>query len=136
MAARRAGAGSIHADFRSHHREAGAGRTGRILSTVASAADAGAVLEDFNPPQAGYKALRQKLAELRAEQTPMAAPRIPGGPILKVGMKDPRVPLIRARFGLDAEPETAPSDLVYDTRRGCGRRPISALERAARLGKR
>jgi murein L,D-transpeptidase YcbB/YkuD len=87
----------------------------RILGTVASAADAGAALEDFNPPQAGYKALRQKLAELRRGHRPVAAPRIPGGPVLEVGMKDPRVPLIRARFGLDTEPATAPSDLVYDT---------------------
>jgi murein L,D-transpeptidase YcbB/YkuD len=87
----------------------------QILSTVASAADAGAALEDLNPPQAGYKALRQKLAELRRQHPPVAAPQIPGGAVLKVGMKDRRVPLIRARFGLDSEPKTAPSDLVYDT---------------------
>ena len=41
---------------------------------------------------------------------------IPGGPELKVGMRDPRVSLIRARFGLDAEPPTNSEDLVYDTR--------------------
>lgn len=86
-----------------------------ILGSVASAADAGATLADFNPPQAGYKALRQKLAELLHAHTPTVAMPIPGGQILKVGMKDPRVPLIRARFGLDTEPETAPADLVYDT---------------------
>lgn len=87
----------------------------QILGTVASAADAGAALENFNPPQAGYQALRQKLAELRRQHPSVAAPQIPGGPILKVGMKDPRVPLIRARLGLDSEPKAVPADLVYDT---------------------
>ena len=42
---------------------------------------------------------------------------IPAGPVLKVGMKDERVPLIRERFGLAIErgPSTS-QDIVYDTR--------------------
>ena len=69
---------------------------------------------DFNPPQKGYRDLRDKLAELRADDAPVAK-AIPPGPLLKVGMVDPRVPLIRARFGLDELADgDASSALVYD----------------------
>ena len=86
----------------------------KALALVAAAADPDAVLEDFIPSQKGYRDLRDKLAELRANDAPVAK-TIPPGPMLKIGMVDPRVPLIRARFGLDelAEGET-PRTLVYD----------------------
>ena len=86
-----------------------------ILPAVAGAADAGVALQAFNPPQPGYAALRQKLAEMR-QAAPMARTGIPTGPTLKLGMRDPRVPLIRSRFGLDARPVEAADDLVYDTK--------------------
>jgi murein L,D-transpeptidase YcbB/YkuD len=81
------------------------------LKSVAAAADPDAALAAFNPPQAGYRALRDALAELRA-QAARTASRLAPGPVLKLGMSDPRVPLIRSRFGLNApgEPE------VYDVR--------------------
>lgn len=90
----------------------------KILASVMGAGtNAGIALEAFNPPQAGYRALRDKLAELRHEARPVADGQpIPRGPTLKVGMSDPRVPLIRARFGLDTEAAAAPDDLLYDTR--------------------
>ena len=71
-----------------------------ILNHVAAAEDAGSLLQGVNPPQKGYADLRNKLAELRREARPMVQTPIPTGPVLKVGMKDPRVPLIRERFGL------------------------------------
>ena len=37
-----------------------------ILRKIAEAADAGAALESFNPPHRGFRALKAKLAELRA----------------------------------------------------------------------
>ncbi|MBK9082165.1 MAG: L,D-transpeptidase family protein [Rhizobiales bacterium] len=88
------------------------------LAAVSTAADPGEALRAFNPPHAGYKALRAKLLELRQERpaTAEAPPRIPLGPTLKIGMRDPRVPLIRSRFGLDAPPTESNGDLVYDTR--------------------
>ena len=88
----------------------------RILSTVAAAGDADAALRSFNPTQSGYLALREKLAEVRREK-PRSIDRVASGPTLKPGMKDPRVPVIRARFGLDPQPmgET-PEPLLYDTR--------------------
>ena len=85
----------------------------KALALIAAASDPGAALEDFNPAQKGYRDLRDKLAELRAERTPVA--KIPAGPLLKIGMVDSRVPLIRTRFGLDilAGGQTS-SALVYD----------------------
>ncbi len=85
-----------------------------ILSSVAAAgSSAGTVLEDFNPPQVGYRALREKLAELRSKAAPQVWRTIPDGPVLRVGMRDPRVPLIRSRFGLGAEADGL--KLIYDT---------------------
>lgn len=89
-----------------------------ILAIVsASGADAGAALRNFNPPQKGYAELRAKLAELRSERAPVARrAAIPAGPTLKVGMRDPRVPLIRTRLSLDGQMEEPEEKLVYDTR--------------------
>jgi L,D-transpeptidase YcbB len=39
-----------------------------VLTRLASATDAGAALASFNPPHAGYRALKTKLAELRKSQ--------------------------------------------------------------------
>ena len=86
-----------------------------IVEAVAVAGDhASDVLVAFNPPHAGYRALRTKLGELRHASTPMAT-RIPAGPALKVGMRDPRVKLIRTRFGLDIAPPQSADDVLYDT---------------------
>jgi L,D-transpeptidase YcbB len=85
----------------------------KALALIAAAGDPGEALEDFNPHQKGYRDLRDRLAQLRAERTPVA--RIPAGPMLKIGMVDPRVPLIRSRFGLDALADgQASAALVYD----------------------
>jgi L,D-transpeptidase YcbB len=85
----------------------------KALALVTAANDPGAALEDFNPPQKAYRDLRDKLAQLRADASPVA--RIPVGPMLKIGMTDPRVPLIRARFGLDGLSDGQTSGaLVYD----------------------
>jgi murein L,D-transpeptidase YcbB/YkuD len=83
-----------------------------VLKDVASAKDANAALASYNPPHAGYRALKERLAELRANHPSQPSVRVPRGPALRVGMKDPRVPLIRARFNLkDDENRT-----VYDER--------------------
>lgn len=76
-----------------------------VLSELAGATDAGAVLAAYNPPHAGYQRLKAKLAEMREhlDDTPLV--RIPAGPPLKLGMRDERVPLVRARLGLGPSEE-------------------------------
>ena len=75
-----------------------------VLAALEQARDAGEALAAFHPPHGGYRALRDRLAELRAAQPAAKAepPRLPPGPTLRLGMQDPRVPLLRARFGLEA----------------------------------
>jgi murein L,D-transpeptidase YcbB/YkuD len=86
-----------------------------ILAAIAAPGiEAGDRLAKFNPPHAGYRALRTKLAELRRENPAMASQRIGPGPELRVGMKDRRVPLIRARLGIDPAGDNDP--LLYDVR--------------------
>ncbi len=86
------------------------------LDAVAGAgAGAGERLAAYNPQDEGYAALRAKLAELR-RSAPVAREPIPQGPLLKVGMSDPRVPLIRQRFGLSPDMDAGANPIVYDTR--------------------
>ncbi|HZH10999.1 MAG TPA: L,D-transpeptidase family protein [Microvirga sp.] len=85
---------------------------GDVLQKVAFAKDANAALASYNPSHAGYRALKERLAQLRANHPSQPSVRVPKGPALRVGMKDPRVPLIRARFNLKDED----NQTVYDER--------------------
>jgi L,D-transpeptidase YcbB len=74
------------------------------LTRIADASDVAKTLDEFSPPQAAYKALKAKLAELRkptgaAEETFV---RIPEGPLLRPGADDARIPLLRQRLKLAA----------------------------------
>ncbi|MCA3563832.1 MAG: L,D-transpeptidase family protein [Methylocystis sp.] len=81
-----------------------------VLASLAGSSDPGAALQAYNPPHPEYAALRQHLARAKANRPgPMAGDPIPEGPALRPGMRDPRVPLIRARLGLEYATET-----VYD----------------------
>ena len=92
---------------------------GAALAAVAAAADPDAALEGYNPQQKGYRDLRDQLSRTRAATPPPpptapAAPtttRIPDGPSLGLGMRDSRVPLVRARLGVPADAAAAE---VYD----------------------
>jgi murein L,D-transpeptidase YcbB/YkuD len=92
---------------------------GAALAAVAAAADPDAALEGYNPPQKGYRDLRDQLSRTRAAASPpppepsaaATTARIPDGPSLGLGMRDPRVPLVRARLGVPAEGAAAE---VYD----------------------
>ncbi|MGH6868121.1 MAG: L,D-transpeptidase family protein [Methylocella sp.] len=87
-----------------------------ILALVATAgADAGEELRRFNPPQKAYEALREKLLQSRRGRGAGGRDAaIPSGPVLRPGMRDPRVPLIRARLGL--EDVATGEEPIYDTR--------------------
>jgi len=74
-----------------------------VLGRIAPAgAQAGALLQSYNPSQAGYLALKARLAAARGGHGGGAEPtvQLPAGPVLKVGMHDPRVPALRTRFDL------------------------------------
>jgi L,D-transpeptidase YcbB len=84
-----------------------------ILRKVADARDIDASLDSFNPPHDGFKALKSKLAELRANVSAPRAEvddRIPDGHRINPGGKDARVPALRQRLGVKSKTD----DLVYD----------------------
>jgi murein L,D-transpeptidase YcbB/YkuD len=84
------------------------------LKKVSESDDPDAALAGFNPHDAGYVSLREALTRLRAK-APNAISRLGPGPVLKLGMSDPRVPLIRARFGLGALGDPANAQ-IYDVK--------------------
>jgi len=87
-----------------------------ILALVATVGeDAGEELRRFNPPQKAYEALREKLLQSRRGRGVAGRnAAIPSGPVLRPGMRDPRVPLVRARLSLDDA--AAVEGSIYDTR--------------------
>jgi murein L,D-transpeptidase YcbB/YkuD len=90
-----------------------------VLVNVSTAKDASAALQDYNPPQKGFRDLRKKLAELRGEGDGPAA-KIAEGPALKFTktknsptlMEDPRVPALRAKLGITENAD----DTHYDAK--------------------
>ena len=82
-----------------------------VLASVSSAGDGAAAIAAFNPPHEGYQRLKKALAEARATETGPRLARVPEGKSMKLGLADPRVPLLRARLEVPA-PSEAPE--VYD----------------------
>jgi L,D-transpeptidase YcbB len=81
-----------------------------VLLELFEAQDVAGALRSFHPRHPQFRLLRDALAAARVNRAPVAlAAPIPDGPPLRVGMRDPRVPLIRARLGLGFD--SAP---VYD----------------------
>jgi L,D-transpeptidase YcbB len=92
-----------------------------VLDKLGGSDDVAAALDSYNPPQKGFKALKKALAELRAnggqivkpkeeEVNPGADVRVPAGPILRLGMKDKRVPLLRQRLNIAGDKDNT----LYD----------------------
>ncbi|MCX5517560.1 L,D-transpeptidase family protein [Kaistia defluvii] len=82
-----------------------------VLTTVSTASDGAGAIAAYNPQHEGYLRLKQALATARSVETPTVHAPLPSGKSMKVGLSDPRVPLLRARFDLPA-PSEAPE--VYD----------------------
>ncbi|MBX9845432.1 MAG: L,D-transpeptidase family protein, partial [Xanthobacteraceae bacterium] len=86
---------------------------GDALTRIAASNDLPKTLETFNPPQPAYRALKDKLAELRNAPPESGPAAIPSGPALRYArdrqtgremlMSDPRVPQLRERLGLPPE---------------------------------
>jgi len=85
-----------------------------VLAKLADSGNAAQVLDSYNPPQAEFKALRAKLAELRkgaelptakAEDDKPVSVHVPEGKILRPGMKDARVIALRKRLNIAGDKE-------------------------------
>lgn len=99
---------------------------GTVLARLAGSPDPAAVLAGFQPPHAGYRALKAHLREMRDATAALAAPQpVFEGPPLREGDLDPRVPLLRSRLDLAARPDT-----VYDADL---RRAVAALQKRNRI---
>ncbi len=89
-----------------------------VLAKLAGAADVAAALDGYNPPQPEFKALKEKLAELRKgalapkaeEEKKPDLVRIGEGKTLHVGMKDSRVVQLRKRLDIAGDK----NDPLYD----------------------
>ncbi len=71
-----------------------------VLASIADAKDVASALDSYEPHTPGYLALKAKLAEIRAGKTDQGKAAIAGGPVLKIGMQDNRVPELRERLGV------------------------------------
>jgi murein L,D-transpeptidase YcbB/YkuD len=83
-----------------------------LLAKLASKSDLRETLDNYEPQQPGYKALKAKLADARNQTGDAAPARIGYGSALKTGkvlVEDQRVPQLRKRLGL---PDG--SDITYD----------------------
>jgi len=80
-----------------------------ILKRI-SGGNINAALDHYNPQHPGFRALRAKLAEVRAHAANDRTAYIPEGGVVKPGMKDPRIPTIRAKLGVPGKAD----DTTYD----------------------
>jgi L,D-transpeptidase YcbB len=91
-----------------------------VLDKLAGGDDVAAALDSYNPPQEGFKALKKALAELRTNGGQIAKPKeepnpganvhVPEGAILRLGMKDKRVPALRKRLNIGGDKDNT----LYD----------------------
>jgi len=80
-----------------------------VIESIAIRSDAAAYLRSFQPDQPQFEALRQKLIALRGGKAEPAAVEkpanfIPDGQVLKIGVVDPQVALLRKRLNVAANP--------------------------------
>ncbi|MGH6924340.1 MAG: L,D-transpeptidase family protein [Propylenella sp.] len=80
---------------------------GDVLVQLASAPSVDEALAGYEPQHPQYEALKAKLAELRALGPEEERIVVPEGTLLKPGISDERVPLLRKRLGLELPAETA-----------------------------
>ena len=79
-----------------------------VMGSIAIRADPAAYLRSFQPDQPQFEALRQKLIEARgggksAEPAKPGVVIIPDGPVLKLGIEDEQVALLRKRLEVPAQ---------------------------------
>jgi len=108
----------------------------QVLAKLSGSDDASKVLDAYNPPLPQFKALREKLAELRKSSTdepkPEAKPaapqvRVAEGKILRPGMKDERVIALRKRLDVSGDKNNP----LYDDK---VMEAVKAFQMSAELG--
>jgi murein L,D-transpeptidase YcbB/YkuD len=83
-----------------------------VIESIAIRSDPAAYLRSFQPDQPQFEALRQKLIELRGGKVDTASKPsviLPDGPVLKLGMVDEQVALLRKRLDVPADDADAAS---------------------------
>jgi len=83
-----------------------------VIESISFRSDPAAYLRSFQPAQPQFEALRQALIEARGGKADTGVVRIPDGPLLRVGMDDEQVALLRKRFELPAE--NGAKETVFD----------------------
>lgn len=97
-----------------------------LLGKLASNQDLRTVLDGYQPQHPQYKALKAKLAQARKQTEEVEqVVRVPEGPTLKPGMKDPRVVALRKRLKApgnvdDTTYDNDLADAVKDYQAGAG----------------
>ena len=79
-----------------------------VIESIAIRAEPAAYLRSFQPDQPQFEALRQKLLELRGgkvEKETSSVVVIPDGPVLRMGMENEQVALLRRRLDVPADSE-------------------------------
>jgi L,D-transpeptidase YcbB len=77
-----------------------------LLETAFKTPDMKSFLASQAPPFLQYRLLQKKLAEYRTIAAKGGWPSIPSGEVLKPGMVDPRVPILRKRLAVTGELQT------------------------------
>ena len=81
-----------------------------ILSKLVEQDDASFYLRSLHPTHPQFAALRAKLKEARSGDGKQAGPKIPAGPVLRVGVTHAQVKLLRQRLGLMKAGNSEPDD--------------------------
>ena len=84
----------------------------QVMESIAIRADAAAYLRSFQPDQPQFEALRKALIAARGGEVEDDVVRIPDGPLLKPGVEDEQVALIRKRLAIPAAADS--KDTLYD----------------------
>ena len=103
-----------------------------VLGSIAIRSDPAAYLRSFQPDQPQFEALRQKLLEARGGGKPAEPAKpdvviIPDGPVLKFGVQNEQVVLLRKR--LDVPADAGANEQLFDKDVSPGRAAIPARAR-------
>ena len=87
-----------------------------VIEGLAAAPDKAAYLASLNPQHEQFRRLREKLLALRASKQEADALKIPDGKLLKPGMSDPQIAILRKRLKVTAAPvkdDNTPADETF-----------------------